>query len=40
MLNVFTFGRRDLRNGDYFAVFEKSVGTPGNIDKSTASEAA
>jgi 2-polyprenyl-3-methyl-5-hydroxy-6-metoxy-1,4-benzoquinol methylase len=40
MLNVFTFGRRDLRNGDYYAVFEKPVGTRGNIDKSTAFEAA
>ena len=40
MLNVFTLGRRDLRNGDYYVVFEKRLESAGNVDNSTASKSA
>ena len=40
MLNVFALGRRDLRNGDYYVVFEKRSGAPENVDNSSTTYPA
>ena len=39
ILNILTLGRRDLRNGDYFVVFEKVL-TLGTVESRTASGPA
>jgi hypothetical protein len=31
MMNVFTLGRRDLRNGDYYVIFEKPASARGSV---------